>query len=99
MKKTVYRRSDWKEKIRKEAKAYKERHKREMEELVLPYLRDMFAGEALRGMIKGVLLGDSNAPKVRAKIAAECYLFADAMMAARRPSIPNPKRSKPKETK
>ena len=89
MKKTVKRKTP--ADFRREAKAYKERHKREIEEQFKPYIRDMFAGEALRGMVRGVLLGDSNAPKVRAKIAAECYLFADAMMEARK--------AKPEETK
>ena len=54
----------------------------------------MFAGGAMEGLV--VDLCGPATPAKRANLAAECYLIADAMMAARRPSIPNPKRSKRK---
>jgi len=79
----------------KAAEEYKERHKREMEEQILPYLRDMFAGNAMEGF-----LANPNQEQVRMKgvlktinptqLASDAYFIADAMMAAR---------AKPKETK
>ena len=86
VKKVVYRRADWKEKIRKETKAYKQRRKREMEALFLPYLRDMFAGQALQGMVlDSTVSGEvTDADGRRAALSTEAYRLADAMMAARK---------------
>ena len=46
-------------------------------------LRDLFAGLALAGLLANT--GESELERSREEFAADCYGFADAMLAARTP--------------